>query len=91
MIQFRLNEFKAIAKWLRKTFPRPLAFFLTGWLYGLETSYIAAKASAAVEKGIAPHVPPDPVVEPPRYHTEPSEVEGLETIQITAPWHTTDD
>ena len=91
MIQFRLNEFKAIAKWLRKTFPRPLAFFLTGWLYGLETSYIAAKASAAVEKGIAPHVPPDPVVEPPRYHSEPSEVEGLDTIQITAPWHTTDD
>ena len=91
MIQFRLNEFKAIAKWLRKTFPRPLAFFLTGWLYGLETSYIAAKASAAVEKGIAPHVPPDPVVEPPRYHSEPSEVEGLDTIQITTPWHTTDD
>ena len=91
MIQFRLNEFKAIAKWLRKTFPRPLAFFLTGWLYGLETSYIASKASAAVEKGIAPFVPPDPVVEPPRYHSEPSEVEGLDTIQITAPWHTTDD
>ena len=83
MIQFRLNEFKAIAKWLRKTFPRPLAFFLTGWLYGLETSYIAAKASAAVEKGIAPHVPPDPVVEPPRYHSEPSEVEGLDIIQIS--------
>ena len=83
MIQFRLNEFKAIAKWLRKTFPRPLAFFLTGWLYGLETSYIAAKASAAVEEGIAPHVPPDPVVEPPRYHSEPSEVEGLDIIQIS--------
>ena len=83
MIQFRLNEFKAIAKWLRKTFPRPLAFFLTGWLYGLETSYIASKASAAVEKGIAPHVPPDPVVEPPRYHSEPSEVEGLDIIQIS--------
>ena len=83
MIQFRLNEFKAIAKWLRKTFPRPLAFFLTGWLYGLETSYIAAKASAAVEKGIAPLVPPDPVVEPPRYHSEPSEVKGLDTIVPT--------
>ena len=86
MIQFRLNEFKAIAKWLRKTFPRPLAFFLTGWLYGLETSYIAAKASAAVEKGIAPHVPPDPVLEPPRYHSEPSEVEGLDTIELKSPW-----
>ena len=84
MIQFRLNEFKAIAKWLRKTFPRPLAFFLNGWLYGLETRYIAAKASAAVEKGIAPFVPPDPVVEPPSYHSEPSEVEGLDTIQLSS-------
>ena len=87
MIQFRLNEFKAIAKWLRKTFPRPLAFFLTGWLYSLETSYIASKASAAVEKGIAPFVPPDPVVEPPRYHSEPSEVEGLDIIQISLKTH----
>ncbi len=83
MIQFRLNEFKAIAKWLRKNLPRPLAFFLNGWLYGLETSYIAAKASAAVEKGIAPFAPPDPVVEPPRYHSEPSEVEGLDIIQLS--------
>jgi len=61
-----------------------LAFFLNGWLYGLETSYIAAKASAAVEKGIAPFVPPDPVVEPPRYLSEPSEVEGLDTISLTS-------
>lgn len=91
MIQFRLNEFKAIAKWLDKYLPGPLAYFLNGWLYGLETSYIAAKASAAVEKGIAPYVPSDPVVEPPSYHSEPSDVEGLDIIQITAPWHTTDD
>ena len=84
MIQFRLNEFKAIAKWLRKTFPRPLAFFLTGWLYGLEDRYIDAKASSAVEKGIAPFLPPDPVVEPPRYLSEPSEVEGLDIIQLSS-------
>ena len=91
MIQFRLNEFKAIAEWLRKTFPRPLAFFLTGWLYGFETSYIAAKASAAGEKGSAPHVHHDPVVAPRRYHSEPSESEGLETIKITTIWPTTED
>lgn len=87
MIQFRLNEFKAIAKWLRKTFPRPLAYFLTGWLYGLETSYIAAKASSAVDKGIAPYIPHEPVVEAPSLHSEPSEVEGLDIIQLTAPWN----
>jgi len=83
MINFRLNEFKAIAKWLDKKLPGPLAFFLNGWLYGLETRYIAAKASSAVDKGIAPFVPPDPTVEPPKYHSEPSEVEGLDCIQLS--------
>ncbi len=85
-INFRLNEFKALAKWLDDYLPLPIAFFLKGWLYGLETRYIAAKTSAAIEKGIAPHLPPDPIVEPPRHLTEPSEVEGLDTIQLKAPW-----
>jgi hypothetical protein len=82
-IEFRLPEFKAIAKWLDKKLSIPLAFFIKGWLYGLETSYIDAKASAAVEKGIAPHIPNDPTVEPPRYHSEPSEVGGLDIIEYT--------
>lgn len=84
MINFRLNKFKAIAKWLDKYLPGPLAYFLNGWLYGLETSYIAAKASSALEKAIAPHRPSDPVVEPPSYHSEPSEVEGLDIIQLSS-------
>ena len=83
-ISFRLNEFRDIAKWLDKKLPMPLAFILKGWLYGLESSYIDARAKAAVEKGIAPFVPSDPVVEPPRYHSEPSEVEGLNIIQLSS-------
>ncbi len=86
MIKFRLNEFKAIAKWLDRKLPMPLAYFLKGWLWGLEERYIDAKVSSAVEKGIAPFVPPDPVVEPPSYRSEPSEVEGLDTIELKAPW-----
>ena len=82
-IKFRLNEFRDIAKWLDKKLPAALSFFLKGWLYGLETAYIAAKTSAAIEKGIAPHIPNDPVIEPPRCHSEPSEVEGLDIIQST--------
>ena len=82
-IDFRLNEFRDLAKWLDKKLPMPLAFFLKGWLYGLETRWIAAKASSAVEKGIAPIRPSEPVVEPPRYHSEPSEVEGLDIIEYT--------
>lgn len=82
-IEFRLNEFRDLAKWLDKKLPMPLAFFLKGWLYGLETAWIDAKASSAVEKGIAPVRPPEPVVEPPRYHSEASEVEGLDIIEYT--------
>lgn len=82
-VEFRLNEFKEIGRWLDGKFPGPVAFFLKGWVYGLETAYIAAKARAAVEKAIAPHIPPEPVVEPPSYLTEPSEVEGLDTNSFT--------
>ena len=82
-IVFRLNEFRDVAKWLDKYLPMPLAFFLKGWLYSLEDSWIAAKASSAVEKGIAPIRPPEPVIEAPRYHSEPSDVDGLDIIEYT--------
>ena len=82
-IEFRLNEFRDLAKWLDGKLPMPLAFFLKGYLYLLETWYIAAKARAAVEKGIAPVAPPEPLIEPPRHHSEPSEVEGLDIIEYT--------
>ena len=83
IIKFRLNEFRDIAKWLDKKLSKPLAFFLKGWLYGLETRYIDAKTSAAIEEGIAPHIPDDPLIDPPSYHSEPSEVEGLDAIGYT--------
>ena len=79
-IEFRLPEFKAIAKWLDKKLSKPLAFFLKGWLYGLETAWIDAKTSAAVEKAIAPHRPPEPSLVEPTKYSEPSEVEGLDII-----------
>ena len=82
-IEFRLNGFRDIAKWLDDKLPQPLAYFLKGWLYGAETLWIDAKTSAAIEKGIAPVKPSDPIVEPPRYHSEPSEVMGLDIIGYT--------
>lgn len=87
-INFRLNEFKAVAKWLDKNLPLPIAFILKGWLWGLEERYIDAKASSALEKAIAPHSPPEPSLEAPTFTSEPSEVEGLDNIQLT---HTYDD
>ena len=83
IIKFRLNVFRDIAKWLDKKLPGPLSFFLKGWLYGLETRYIDAKTSAAIEEGIAPHIPNDPLIEPPSYHSEPSDVDGLDVIGYT--------
>lgn len=77
-------SFGDVARWLDRKLPALLSFFLKGWLYGLETLYIASKASSAVEKGITPFVPPDPVVGPPKYLSEPSEVEGLDIIQLSS-------
>ena len=80
--EFRLNEFRDAAKWVEDKFPPPVAFFLNGWLWGLESRYIAYKARRAVDKGIAPIAPQDPVIDPPRHLSEPSEVEGLDNISF---------
>ena len=81
-IKFRLNEFRDIARWLDKKLPKPLAFFLKGWLYGLEELYINTKVSSAVEKAIAPHKPPEPSLTAPTFTSTPSEVEGLDIIEL---------
>ena len=82
MIKFRLNEFKAVAKWLDKHLPMPLAFFLKGWLWGLEERYIDAKVSSALDKAIAPHKPSEPTLTAPTFTSTPSEVEGLDIIEL---------
>ena len=84
MIKFRLNEFKAVAKWLDKHLPMPLAFFLKGWLWGLEERYIDAKVTSAVDKAIAPHKPSEPALTAPTFTSTPSEVEGLDIIQLSS-------
>ncbi len=82
-IEFRLNEFRDIAKWLDKHLPMPLAFFLKGWLYGLESVWIDAKVSSALDKAIAPHRPTEDPLVMPEYWSEPSDVEGLDIIGYT--------
>lgn len=80
MPSLRLPRFKAIGKWLDKTFPFPVAFFLKGWLYGFESLFIDAKVVAEVERAIAPVKPPEPTLIEPMKYTEPSDVEGLDII-----------
>lgn len=82
-IQFRLDEFKKAGAWLDARLPFPLSFTIKYLLSRLEAR---VWASYRVEEGILPITPPDPVVEPPRYLSEPSEVKGLDTIELKAPW-----
>lgn len=83
-VKFRLNEFKRVAKWLDSKLPMPLAFFLKGWLWALEERYIDAKVQASVEAAIAPHRPSEPSLTAPTFTSKPSEVEGLDTIQLSS-------
>jgi hypothetical protein len=83
--EFRLNEFKQLAKEVWRLLPAPLAFFLTGWLYGFESLYIDAKISTTLDRAEREYheltEAPEGLTEP-IYYTEPSEVEGLDTIGI---------
>ena len=85
-INFRLHSFQEVAKWIDKNFPFAISFFLKGWLYALESVVIDAKVSAALNKAEAAYRASEgPLVElkQPTYYTEPSEVEGLDTIGYT--------
>ncbi len=82
-IEFRLNEFRDVAKWLDKHLPMPLAFFLKGWLFGLEELWINAKVQSSVDKAIAPLEPSEASLVMPETWSEPSEVEGLDIIGYT--------
>jgi len=80
---FTFNGWQELSDAIYKAFPEWLAFLLSAYLWGLEQRYIAYKVRKAVDDAILPHLPPSPVIEPPRYHSEPSEVEGLDTISFT--------
>ena len=82
-IEFRLNGFRDIAKWLDDKLPAPLAYFLKGWLWGLEDLWIDAKVSSAVETAIAPYSASEATLSEPESYTQPSEVEGLDIIGYT--------
>jgi len=81
--EFRLNEFRDAAKWVEAQFPPPVAFFLNGWLWALEDRYIDAKVQSSVEAAIAPHRPSEPSLTAPTFTSEPSEVDGLDTISLS--------
>ena len=68
--------------WIRN-YPALWPFSLKGWLWGLEELYIDTKVDAALDKAIAPHKPPEPTLIAPTFTSTPSEVEGLDIIELT--------
>lgn len=64
-----LNEFKDLYRGLSKGLPKPLAFLLYGFLVWIQEKYIAAKATAAVDKAIRVYEEQEV--------KEPSPVEGV--------------
>ena len=80
---FTFREWQDFSDALYKALPAWLAFIISAYLWELEQRVIAYKARKAVDDAILPHTPPPPVIEPPRHFSEPSEVEGLDTIGFT--------
>ena len=80
---FTFRKWQDFSDALYKALPSWLAFLISAYLWGLEQRVIAYKARKAVDDAILPVAPPEPVIEAPRYHSEPSEVEGLDTIGFT--------
>ncbi len=80
----RLKEFKDFAKWLQKNLPLPLAYFCIAYLWRLEEFYIEHKIVTAVDKAIEPHLPSQDFITPHRFSSRPSEVKGLDIIEIQA-------
>ena len=78
--EFRLIEFQKIARWLEKKFPAPVAYFLKGWLWGLEEAYINWIVRESVTAAIEPLKPSEPPLSEPTHYTEPSDVDGLDII-----------
>jgi len=80
----RLEEFKDFAKWFKKNLPLPLAYFCIAYLWRLEEFYIEHKIVTAVDKAIEPYLPSQDFTTPHRFSSRPSEVKGLDIIEIQA-------
>jgi hypothetical protein len=80
----RLKEFKDLAKWLKRNLPYPLAYFCIAYLWRLEEFYIEHKIVTAVDKAIEPYLPSQDFTTPHRFSSRPSEVKGLDIIEIQA-------
>ena len=88
-ISFSLNPYQHLGRWIDERVQHPiLAWVLKSLLKGLEDLWIDAKVQSTLDRAIEPLEPPEPSVTAPTFTSEPSEVEGLDIIQLS---HTYDD
>ena len=86
-VKFRLNEFKALGRWVEKNLPPWAAWLVNAFLYGLEDRWIDAKITSTLDKAErAYRASQGPLIAPPVFTSKESEVDGLDEIQLTAPW-----
>jgi hypothetical protein len=85
--ELKLNEFKALHKWLTQNMPDWLAFLVLGFLVWVEERFINQRIKREVDKAIKEYNTvdtPEVVVPPPVYSETGSGF--FDEIRLTAPW-----
>jgi hypothetical protein len=85
--ELKLNEFKALHKWLTKNMPDWLAFLVLGFLVWVEEKFINQRIKTEVDSAIKEYNTvdtPEVVVPPPVYSETGSGF--FDEMRLTAPW-----
>jgi hypothetical protein len=85
--ELKLNEFKALHKWLTQNMPDWLAFLVLGFLVWVEERFINQRIKREVDEAIKEYNTvdtPEVVVPPPVYSETGSGF--FDEIRLTAPW-----
>jgi hypothetical protein len=85
--QLKLNEFKALHKWLTRNMPDWLAFLVLGFLVWVEERFINQRIKREVDEAIKEYNTvdtPEVVVPPPVYSETGSGF--FDEMRLSAPW-----
>jgi hypothetical protein len=85
--QLKLNEFKALHKWLTRNMPDWLAFLVLGFLVWVEEKFINQRIKTEVDEAIKKYNTvdtPEVVVPPPVYSETGSGF--FDEMRLSAPW-----
>jgi hypothetical protein len=85
--QLKLNEFKALHKWLTRNMPDWLAFLVLGFLVWVEEKFINQRIKTEVDSAIKEYntVDPPKVVIPEPVYSETGD-SFFDEMRLSAPW-----